>query len=780
MISHSFEKSAFLGEKARDQKFSDRINETSKKINIILNPIDPVAEKQANGKAAKMVEGLKEGNEWGCDNVRSLIEASQDMQRPQNQEVAKKRLEVLAYSTYIAMKHGGNADLETAVGAIDGGVVDAKLPDSLKGLGSLVVDIAVNQEINNPQLRGALKKLDRQANLLRVSGAVGEEKLKELIGNKILGLSELVDELDDDGYEELTRVSAYLGAEIEKNDKEEVFQEEFDKHRNNEERVRREAEELARIRQPKGPNTGDGEEFTPYEASYDMTKGRFVEMEYNMQPIRWYDERPPKWYEKGIMGDTDRDLIDLRLKILNAAGNKVYLRNRDIEKMRNNYPEISEREFGLLWNEMPGFKEALGGIVRDLCEEYKDDDGRLLLRLKTNGLDEHGKKKPKMDGNVQSKDKDGKLEWLEPNAIIDSVRNNLEHFYKYKADFENKLGNFEVLSKDELKKAEEENWSSDEINDLRIKVTEDRKREAVSAAWNFLYVGDSVESWDYFRELKPTVCVSDKMRTMDHPMIKALGKWGVWKGYMDSAKRVTPDGQEEPFVSGALSSWILDRINVEPHFKDRLISGDLKDMLPRTLVVSMIESTNIGSGDNETNIASALMKNNEQLITNHFKKKDTDKNLMQPHNDMVQGGEFILNLIKGKIQYAAGKNDGQFISDFIENTSLVRQEPNIPLVGGKLGTLASVDKPEFFKWSLMVALGFNPFDTNPLPNPQSLGATDNTYDIKMQGLLDKLTIRALLSKDGKKKLYKMFSASSLVEYKIAKMKNNQESVKRNR
>lgn len=453
------------------------------------------------------------------------------------------------------------------------------------------------------------------------------------------------------------------------------------------------------------------------------------------------------------MSDNERELIDLRLKILNAAANKVYLRNRDIEKLRNNYPEITEHDFGLLWKEMPGFKEALTGVMRDICEPYEDPNGRILLRLKTNGLDKDGNKKPKMEDGKIVRDKNG-IVYLEPDAMDSSVKYKLEHFFKYKVKYAKGL---KVSGR---------------------KLTDEQKTEAVSAAWNFLYVGDSVESWDYFRELKPTVIVSDKLRTMDHPMIKALGKWGVWKG-SEKPGWIIDQGQEEPFVAGSLSAWVLDRLKYEPKFKDRLIDGDLKDLLPRTMVVSMIEATSIGKGTEKTNLADALLNGKMDLIAEHF-KDGTDKNLMQPHNDMVQGGEFILNLIRGKIQYSAGKNDSQFVSDFVENTSLIRQEPNIPLKNGELGVIAFVDKPEFFKWSLMVALGFNPFEVDPLPQLASLGATENTYDIMMKGLVDKLTIRSLMTSGEKKRLYGLLHAKNLFDYRRASSKNTVESALRRR
>jgi hypothetical protein len=114
---------AFLGERARDLKFMDKVDKTARAISAATNPIDEVAKKQANGKIMKIIDGLAEGKEFKYDNVKSLVEAANDAQRMPNQGVAKERLEVLAYSTYIAMKHGNNVEMQNAVGTNDGAVI---------------------------------------------------------------------------------------------------------------------------------------------------------------------------------------------------------------------------------------------------------------------------------------------------------------------------------------------------------------------------------------------------------------------------------------------------------------------------------------------------------------------------------------------------------------------------------------------------------------------------------------------------------------------------------
>jgi hypothetical protein len=458
----------------------------------------------------------------------------------------------------------------------------------------------------------------------------------------------------------------------------------------------------------------DMEEFT-----YDMKRSRFTEMERQNKAIRWYDERPPAWYEE--MSPDERDLIDIRLKLLGATANKEFLRNRDVEKLRGNVPEISSKELRLLWTEMPGFKEGLRFFVQDLCEDYLDADGRRMLRLKTIGG-------PDMTQDVLMAG-GGKLQA--------DVKDKVENFSRYKKS---------VVA--ELKKSVPE-------------ITESQAVEAASVAWNFLYIGDSVESWDLFRELKPTSIVSDKLRTIFHPRIKALGKWGVWKGSIPRGQTVTDEGQEEPFVEGPLSTWVLDRLKVEPGFKQRLIDGDLAGILPNTMAVSMIEATKIG----DTNMAMALMEKSDAWILS--KLGDDDKNVMQAHNDMVQAADWLMTVVKGKIPYG-DKNAGAFVSAFLENTSLIRQGPTLPTVGGNLRSLAFVDRPEFYAWAVLTAVGFDPRDKNPVLSSAPLGVKDNVAYIKADQLISRITIGSSVDRS---QIKKILGISSLLDWNARRASN---------
>ena len=214
-IKFTLENTAVFAERSRDIRFVSRVNETANELNMALNPAIQESGREIDENILKIVGGLAEEGEWPCDSVRTLIETVNDPHRTANKEVAEGRLEILAYSTYMAMTYGKNDLLNQAVGTKDGAVIDAALPESMKGVGALVAEIAINREITNPKLKEELRKLDRKVEFLNVSG-VSRVRLREIIEDKIVELSSLVDELDERGYDELMRLSAFFGAEIQK------------------------------------------------------------------------------------------------------------------------------------------------------------------------------------------------------------------------------------------------------------------------------------------------------------------------------------------------------------------------------------------------------------------------------------------------------------------------------------------------------------------------------------------------------------------------------------
>jgi hypothetical protein len=460
--------------------------------------------------------------------------------------------------------------------------------------------------------------------------------------------------------------------------------------------------------------------------SWDMSYEDFVRHERKQMDPNWYSSRPPEWFKE--MSEEEKELIEVRIKLLKAAADKREVRNKlPVEKLRGGVvPEIDGNEFSLLWERMPGFKEAMGFIVKDICERYVDPaDGRVYLRLKnTNGV-------------------------MDPEVF-----KMLDDFKKLRAMVAGQVA--EKLTG-------------------RESVAREVDIEAVSAAWNFLFVGDSIEAWDYFRQLKPTWICSDKLRTAYHLRSKALGKWRIWK----ASGELGEEGEEEPFVSTNMAVWVLDRLKYESGFADRILRGDLREILPDTLAVSMIEAAKVKLRDGtETTLAMALWdgRANDVVINTN------DRNVFQVHNDMVQGADFLAAAIKGKQPLDMAKNGDDWVGAYVESTGLTRQVPTIPqeyMEGGvkkiRFTTLPCVDRPMFI-WSVLLnSMGFDPYSKFPLLPERKLNATSNNYDLRVKNLVGDMAIRSTVNKE---EVRGLFGARGFWEYKKRKLENTKEGFKR--
>lgn len=199
---------AILGERARDHVLIDGI---ANKINSLLNPPDQAAAKKVNGEAIKIVLGLAEPGEWATDQVSVLIDAARDKNRLANMALAEERLNVLALSTYIAIKYGDDVDAARMLESGSAMGIDRLLPEPLEGLGERVRNV----EIKDEGIRDVLNELDTKGRVSKMMGRGGEKKLRDNLDNAVDQLSEIAGKLDVNGRLELDRVAAYLGYEME-------------------------------------------------------------------------------------------------------------------------------------------------------------------------------------------------------------------------------------------------------------------------------------------------------------------------------------------------------------------------------------------------------------------------------------------------------------------------------------------------------------------------------------------------------------------------------------
>ncbi|HOY61100.1 MAG TPA: hypothetical protein PK045_01175 [Candidatus Woesebacteria bacterium] len=502
MIKPSFETMAFLGEKAKDQVFITKVNETANKINRVLNPVDANAQRQVNGNSAKIINELANDGEWKCDNVIRLVETANNPTPTVNAEVARQRLDILANSTYIAMKHGDNVELQDALGTNDGAIIDAVLPESMRGIGPMVAEIAINREITSPELRDALKKLDRRAGVLSAGGGAGEEKLRELIGDRILELSELADTLDDKGYEELTRVSAFLGAEVEKMEGGGVITELQKVRKLNEERIaqkRKEEEKYAELRKR-----------SLEQARYET----FQAMLLHKNPITLdvFQQYAPEWMRE----EKDKPLMQTLVALANSCFYKWKYGDTNLDVMVDPRGEATfnaPNEMMQKMYEIPGVRQTMESIVRNYFEPGeevgldKDDKKREVFVLRLRGT---------KNGNV--------------DRVVSQAQN---------------IGDEQTKLVDDL---------------IRQGIEKSDAMLAVSTAFNLLYVGHIFEDADINRELNPCDAYVEQMRAFIFPATKARSKFGLNKDPItekSGSDQKESVGTEEGW-GGQLGQWLTE------------------------------------------------------------------------------------------------------------------------------------------------------------------------------------------------------------------------------
>jgi len=208
-LPNTYADRAFLGEKVGNQETLQRINAVAGVLNKAFNPTNDVARSGVERQSRFIVGGLAAAGEWPCDTAQRLLEATRDPHRTVNKSVAERRLGILTSAAYIAIKYGDNNGLRTALEKGSVQEIEDQLPGALKGIGEGVR----NTEITNPGIRAILDNLDKRGRVLKAAGEPGKKQLVVNLENAIVKLSEL-NGLDARSDEEMMRVSAYLGAEV--------------------------------------------------------------------------------------------------------------------------------------------------------------------------------------------------------------------------------------------------------------------------------------------------------------------------------------------------------------------------------------------------------------------------------------------------------------------------------------------------------------------------------------------------------------------------------------
>jgi len=714
MVPDLYKEKAFLGKMAESASFK-KIDKTAEKVNQILNPIDGAAKRKETGESIKLIRDLG----IQVDNVSTLKETLVNVNKSQIQkENADGVLDVLAKGTYIAMRYGKNDEVRADLCSGSVEKIENRLPEPLKGLGERIR----SNIIDEPEIIKALDLLDKTRIRAEKAGEVGKTVLAEEINNSIRGLMKL--NVDSTKEDQLGMVMAFLGVEVDKiRVNLAVGGTEAEGATGKNKRMYRGPEVFQRK-----PNE-DGEKGWE-QRSFDTLYETFVRNEKNQVELQWYNARPPEWFLE--MDEMQKSIIEIRVKYADAAARKREVRNAlPVEKLRTLIPEVRLMDFLRLWEHMPGYRKAMGEIVRTLCgkEMHEGENGIMSLRLESD-------------------------KGLTPGGKVEKWLNNFDTFRE------------EIAGK--ISKS--------------LGLTKEQSDAAVSAAWNHLYMGDLIESADFYRQLLPTEVLSDKIRTFYHLWTKGMGKLGVWK----IAGVESGTGKEEPFVAPDMAEWLADRIQNEPGFRARLTQGgDLAEFLPETLAVSQLETQKVKlKNGEETTLAYVLLKGLEDKVDTMSAKGDGS--IFQDHNDMLQAVDFLASAIKGKQALDVGKGGSEWISVFNESTALIRQQDMLPrlMPDGKMGKghLNFVDNPRFYWSVLLCSMGFKSEQLFPMLPTEKLGkeSTENNYTLMVRELIERVTIRLpmQIKNDVRNKAREMLGGKNFMDPFRRGIQNDRDSFQR--
>jgi len=491
----------------------------------------------------------------------------------------------------------------------------------------------VDIEIKNPIIRSTLKELDEEGRDYKRIGSMGKEDLAKNIKKATMSLVKIdKDNLTDKEVDEFDRIFAYLAYEYDS-----LVEATQSKSVSDQASV---VDTLSRL---VDAITSQNKETTG--STYDT----FVTAEFLQQPIQlqvdtfpppWFKEKP-EWFD-GDIGDWQQ-IIRARINLTNASYIKAEVAALDGQKAKeNSYLKLTERELGLIY-EMPGVKNSMEGIINDFFMKDGDVDNGFFLALKK--------------GVVQGA----------------SWEKSLASFRRYQVILADKIARDEGLS------------------DINAKA-------AVSMAWNFLYVSNVFESADSEREISGGSgnVFGEQIRSMIHPLSKAMIKFGVEQGSTDESRS---EGTEEGW-GGKIGNWFADMVTWDDTRK-QFIKG-LKDgtmqPYPKRIGASMIELMKIETIDGkEMSMAEALISKKKIA----FNK--TDSNLFGDYGDKWDTfwKYYLYSSGKNELQY--GKNNDEWTTNLADIFAKLKK---IKVIGDKKTRMFDdLMKPEAVGWMILNAFG---------------------------------------------------------------------------
>jgi hypothetical protein len=273
----------------------------------------------------------------------------------------------------------------------------------------------------------------------------------------------------------------------------------------------------------------------------------------------------------------------------------------------------------------------------------------------------------------------------------------------------------------------------------------------VSLAWDFLYIGNTLESADTGRQLPPSEFMSDNVRTMYHMHAKLMGKVGVVKEGKpeDLEKYMKNSGEEEMSLGGPILGWLEHLLKMDEikglkfddpkSFRNKIktrkegykpfpertgvsliemlkvpiLEGDVLKEMPLSEVLLKGKSENVTfdvvKARNETTGGLSIKREEdvisgeEEIIGPAYEYQGDD--MCKEFVDTLEGAKVALDFLAGRVKIDP-KDINSWSLAFGKSIPLIRQNKVIHK-DGKADYLRFVDDPEFVSWIIASSVGFD-------------------------------------------------------------------------
>ena len=524
------------------------------------------------------------------------------------------------------------------------------------------------QGIKNEKVREVMDIFNKRR---KIWEAAGPTVLGKNIERTIEELSGLVDIVDGNGYDEITKISAYLGGERDRLGGEGDGVDMGDKVVRKLEEIERKKEE-ERLKQEQ--KIMEAKEIQNEKDRSDFFMAMLVhEDPQSADPFSGY---APEW----MRDYPDKALLKKIVALHNTAYAKLRYGNQLLDELLDTKAggtySASNEIMRKMINEIPGVKESLWHFV-DKYSEPAEVSGKYMLRLKG-------------------------------QAAVDRVRKQVE---AYKAVGQNVPDDLA----ERLREVEEpyKEWIKEEFGHIRDNQMEwvrtlnaSRVRgvnnetdalEATAIAWCFLFSGHFFESIDWSKDIPSCEASVAQAWSFCHPNEKMRNKV-LWKERDEGDKVI---GTEEGW-GGNKGQWIVRRFELarqgsvkDKEFVKKFITGVIKPF-PEMMFCSFVEDADVVvDGGSKISMAQALKE--KRRIRWDMMPQSADP--WGSYYDFADSANKLYQVTTGKLQAGFAAKDLTKTEELIGKIADARNK----LRGSSLWR-SMVDNKEFMLWALAGAV----------------------------------------------------------------------------